>query len=326
MINRRLRLRWRWIDSSKFYQKRLIRKHALGHKVRVQYAVDAVDGEIGWRRSRDRGITVDGEAIVFLDPEMARSPLKPLETKRNSRDPTEVNNSCNSSPMLEEKKVRPLNCIIFRHTCSSTTVFMDNGSITMSRSRTQKHILFGEKQVAVFGVRNPDEIPWGETGADFVVESTGVFTDKEKVAAHLKNQTCFPTVDVSVVDLTVRLEKAATYQQIKDAIKEKSEGKLKGILGFTKDDVVSTDFIGDNRSTGCDDPMAEDKPNANTNGDVSEELKTAKNGNGVNGFDADEGIAKKKKKKKSKDEEDRDLSVASEGKKKKKKLRSIDDE
>ncbi|XP_028079604.1 glyceraldehyde-3-phosphate dehydrogenase, glycosomal-like [Camellia sinensis] len=77
-----------------------------------------------------------------------------------------------------------------------------------------------------------------------------------------KNQTCcqklleltgiafrVPTVDVSVVDLTARLEKAATYQQIKDAIKEKSEGKLKGILGFTEDDVVSTDFIGDSRKS-----------------------------------------------------------------------------
>ncbi|CAL5409728.1 unnamed protein product [Camellia sinensis] len=158
---------------------------------------------------------------------------------------------------------------LFLHTCSSTTVFMDNGSIMMSRSRTQKHLLFGEKQVVVFGVRNPDEIPWGETGADFVMESTEVFTDKEKAAAHLKvqepnmlfkNQTCcqkllqltgmaflVPTVDVSVVDLTARLEKVATYQQIKDAIKEKSEGKLKGILGFTEDDVVSTDFIGDSR-------------------------------------------------------------------------------
>lgn len=38
-------------------------------------------------------------------------------------------------------------------------------------------------------VRNPEEIPWGETGAEFVVESTGVFTDKDKAAAHLK--VCF---------------------------------------------------------------------------------------------------------------------------------------
>jgi glyceraldehyde 3-phosphate dehydrogenase len=58
-----------------------------------------------------------------------------------------------------------------------------------------------------------------------------------------------PTVDVSVVDLTVRLEKSATYDQIKAAIKEESEGKLKGILGYTEDEVVSTDFIGDNRSS-----------------------------------------------------------------------------
>ncbi|KAK3225153.1 hypothetical protein Dsin_005015 [Dipteronia sinensis] len=232
--------------------------------------------------------------------------------------------------------------------------------------KDSKTLLFGEKPVTVFGVRNPEEIPWGETGADFVVESTGVFTDKDKAAAHLKggakkvvisapskdapmfvvgvneheykpeldivsNASCttnclaplakvindkfgiveglmttvhsitatqktvdgpsmkdwrggraasfniipsstgaakavgkvlpslngkltgmsfrVPTVDVSVVDLTVRLEKKATYEDIKAAIKEASEGKLKGILGYTEDDVVSTDFVGDNRSS-----------------------------------------------------------------------------
>ncbi len=227
-------------------------------------------------------------------------------------------------------------------------------------------LLFGEKPVTVFGIRNPEEIPWGETGAEFVVESTGVFTDKDKAAAHLKggakkvvisapskdapmfvvgvnekeykpelnivsNASCttnclaplakvindrfgiveglmttvhsitatqktvdgpsmkdwrggraasfniipsstgaakavgkvlpalngkltgmafrVPTVDVSVVDLTVRLQKAATYEQVKAAIKEESEGKLKGILGYTEDDVVSSDFVGDCRSS-----------------------------------------------------------------------------
>jgi len=232
--------------------------------------------------------------------------------------------------------------------------------------KDSKTLLFGEKPVAVFGCRNPEEIPWGEVGAEYVVESTGVFTDKEKAAAHLKagakkvvisapskdapmfvvgvnehqyksdlnivsNASCttnclaplakvindkfgiveglmttvhattatqktvdgpsnkdwrggrgagfniipsstgaakavgkvlpvlngkltgmafrVPTADVSVVDLTVRLEKSATYDEIKAAIKEESEGKLKGILGYTEDAVVSTDFIGDSRSS-----------------------------------------------------------------------------
>jgi glyceraldehyde 3-phosphate dehydrogenase len=58
-----------------------------------------------------------------------------------------------------------------------------------------------------------------------------------------------PVADVSVVDLTVRLEKPATYEQVKAAMKEASEGELKGILGYTEDDVVSSDFIGDPRTS-----------------------------------------------------------------------------
>ncbi|CAL5331643.1 unnamed protein product [Camellia sinensis] len=51
--------------------------------------------------------------------------------------------------------------------------------------KDSKTLLFGDKPVAVFG-SNPEEIPWGEVGAEYVVESTGVFTDKDKAAAHLK--------------------------------------------------------------------------------------------------------------------------------------------
>ncbi|KAG7256708.1 hypothetical protein CRUP_009541 [Coryphaenoides rupestris] len=58
-----------------------------------------------------------------------------------------------------------------------------------------------------------------------------------------------PTPNVSVVDLTVRLKKAATYDDIKAAIKAASEGPMKGILGYTEDQVVSTDFNGDSRSS-----------------------------------------------------------------------------
>jgi len=58
-----------------------------------------------------------------------------------------------------------------------------------------------------------------------------------------------PTLDVSVVDLTVNLAKAATYDEIKAAMKAASENELKGILGYTEDDVVSSDFIGDARTS-----------------------------------------------------------------------------
>merc|ERR1712038_929746 len=58
-----------------------------------------------------------------------------------------------------------------------------------------------------------------------------------------------PTPDVSVVDLTVRLAKDATYEAICDAIRKASEGPMKGYLGYTEDQVVSTDFLGDPHSS-----------------------------------------------------------------------------
>ena len=58
-----------------------------------------------------------------------------------------------------------------------------------------------------------------------------------------------PTADVSVVDLTVRLSKPTTYDEIVKAVKKACEGPLKGIMGWTEDAVVSTDFIGDARTS-----------------------------------------------------------------------------
>ncbi|MFT4832852.1 MAG: glyceraldehyde 3-phosphate dehydrogenase [Psychroserpens sp.] len=58
-----------------------------------------------------------------------------------------------------------------------------------------------------------------------------------------------PTADVSVVDLTVKLEKETSYEEIKKVMKEASEGSLKGILGYTEEAVVSQDFIGDTRTS-----------------------------------------------------------------------------
>ncbi|KAF5093510.1 hypothetical protein D0Z00_004026 [Geotrichum galactomycetum] len=227
-------------------------------------------------------------------------------------------------------------------------------------------LIIDGKHIKVFGEKDPANIPWGSVEADYVVESTGVFTTTEKASAHLKggakkvvisapsadapmfvvgvnhenytpdlevisNASCttnclaplakvindkfgiveglmttvhsitatqktvdgpshkdwrggrtasgniipsstgaakavgkvipelngkltglslrVPTVDVSVVDLTVRLEKGASYDEIKQVVKEASEGPLKGVLGYTEDSVVSTDFIGDAHSS-----------------------------------------------------------------------------
>jgi len=221
-------------------------------------------------------------------------------------------------------------------------------------------------EIAVFAEKEPSKIPWGPTGADYVIESTGVFTTVDKCNAHLQggakkviitapsadapmfvvgvnentydpkinilsNASCttnclaplakvindkfgivealmttvhavtatqktvdgpsgkdwragrgasqniipattgaakavtkvipslegkltgmsfrVPTPDVSVVDLTVKLGKPVKYDEICKVIKEASEGELKGILGYTEDEVVSTDFLGDPRSS-----------------------------------------------------------------------------
>ncbi|KAF8889046.1 hypothetical protein BD779DRAFT_1521694 [Infundibulicybe gibba] len=222
------------------------------------------------------------------------------------------------------------------------------------------------RPLSVFEKRNPDEIPWGSVGADYVIEATGVFTTIDKAGLHLKggakkviisapsadapmfvcgvnldkydskytvisNASCttnclaplakvihdkfgiveglmstihattatqktvdgpsskdwrggrsvnnniipsstgaakavgkvipslngkltglafrVPTIDVSVVDLVVRLEKSASYDDIKAAVKEAADGPLKGIIEYTDDAVVSADFVGHTASS-----------------------------------------------------------------------------
>jgi glyceraldehyde 3-phosphate dehydrogenase len=61
-----------------------------------------------------------------------------------------------------------------------------------------------------------------------------------------------PTPNVSVVDLTVNLEKPATYDEIKVAMKAASEGAMAGVLGYTEDDVVSNDFLGESNTSTFD--------------------------------------------------------------------------
>ncbi|EAA3462932.1 type I glyceraldehyde-3-phosphate dehydrogenase [Salmonella enterica subsp. enterica] len=102
-------------------------------------------------------------------------------------------------------------------------------------------------------VDGPSHKDWrGGRGAaqNIIPSSTGAAKAVGKVLPELNGKLTgmafrIPTPNVSVVDLTVRLEKAASYEYIKKVIKAASEGSMKGILGYTEDDVVSTDFNGE---------------------------------------------------------------------------------
>ena len=106
-------------------------------------------------------------------------------------------------------------------------------------------------------VDGPSAKDWrGGRGAyqNIIPSSTGAAKAVGLVLPELKGKLTgmsfrVPVADVSVVDLTVRLKTPATYEDVKAAMKEASEGAMKGILGYTEDEVVSEDFKGDARTS-----------------------------------------------------------------------------
>jgi glyceraldehyde 3-phosphate dehydrogenase len=88
---------------------------------------------------------------------------------------------------------------------------------------------------------------------NIIPSSTGAANAVTKVIPELKGKLTgmafrVPVADVSVVDLTVRIEKSSSYEEICQAMKLASEGSMKGIVGYTEDQVVSQDFVGDDRT------------------------------------------------------------------------------
>nr|BAM34536.1 glyceraldehyde 3-phosphate dehydrogenase [Cyberlindnera jadinii] len=106
-------------------------------------------------------------------------------------------------------------------------------------------------------VDGPSHKDWrgGRTASGNIIpSSTGAAKAVGKVIPELAGKLTgmslrVPTTDVSVVDLTVKLVKEATYDEIKAAVKAAAEGPLKGVLGYTEDAVVSSDFLTDSRSS-----------------------------------------------------------------------------
>merc|ERR1712233_298599 len=91
-------------------------------------------------------------------------------------------------------------------------------------------------------------------GQNIIPSSTGAAKAVGKVIPDLNGKLTgmafrVPTPDVSVVDLTVRIQKEASYEEICKVLKEAAQGSMKGFLGYTDEDLVSTDFIGDARSS-----------------------------------------------------------------------------
>ena len=108
-------------------------------------------------------------------------------------------------------------------------------------------------QKTVDGASKKDWRGGRAASANIIPSSTGAAKAVGKVIPSLNGKLTgmsfrVPTVDVSVVDLTVNLEKPATYEEICAAVKEASEGELKGILGYTDELLVSSDFIHDSRT------------------------------------------------------------------------------
>jgi len=109
-------------------------------------------------------------------------------------------------------------------------------------------------QKTVDGPSNKDWRGGRGAGANIIPSSTGAAKAVGKVIPSLNGKLTgmsfrVPTPDVSVVDLVVRLEKGASYDEIKATIKEAANGPLKGILEYTEDEVVSTDFVGSTASS-----------------------------------------------------------------------------
>ncbi len=131
-------------------------------------------------------------------------------------------------------------------------VLNDNFGITEGLMTTVHAVTATQKTVD-----GPSVKDWrGGRGAyqNIIPSSTGAAKAVGLVIPELKGKLTgmsfrVPTANVSVVDLTCRLNKGASYEDIKAAMKKASEGELKGILGYTEDEVVSNDFLGDSRTS-----------------------------------------------------------------------------
>lgn len=155
---------------------------------------------------------------------------------------------------VNHKQLKADQTIVSNASCTTnclapiTKVLQDNFGIIEGLMTTVHAVTATQKTVD-----GPSVKDWrGGRGAyqNIIPSSTGAAKAVALVIPEIKGKLTgmafrVPVADVSVVDLTVRLEKPASYEQIKQAMKDASEGELKGVLKYTEDEVVSSDFIGE---------------------------------------------------------------------------------
>merc|ERR1711934_1022892 len=119
---------------------------------------------------------------------------------------------------------------------------------------TTVHAATASQMVVDSSMKGKDWRAGRAASANIIPSSTGAAKAVAKAMPVMKGKLTgmafrVPTIDVSVVDLTCKLEKECTYDEIKAAVKAASEGPMKGIVGYSEDQVVSQDFVGEECST-----------------------------------------------------------------------------
>lgn len=159
---------------------------------------------------------------------------------------------------VNEKEYKPEMKVVSNASCTTNClaplvkVINDNFGIAEGLMTTVHSVT--ATQLTVDGPSKKDWRGGRAASYNIIPSSTGAAKAVGEVIPSLKGKLTgmsfrVPTINVSVVDLTARLEKPTTYEEIVNAIKKASDKEMKGILGWTEDAVVSSDFIGDSRTS-----------------------------------------------------------------------------
>ena len=206
-------------------------------KVGVEYVAEAT-GKFTKKEDAELHLQGGAKKVVITAPGKGDVPMfvMGVNNKTYTKDMTVVSNaSCTTNCLAPLAKV------------INDEFGIVEGLMTTVHSTTAT-------QLTVDGPSKKDWRGGRAASTNIIPSSTGAAKAVGKVIPALNGKLTgmafrVPTLDVSVVDLTANLAKPATYEEICQAMKKASEGELKGILGYTEDQVVSSDFLGDSRTS-----------------------------------------------------------------------------